>query len=190
MLGFPPGFAFWLFAHPLIKLWRRLGPALSYPILLAASVAVAIPIFLLRAPLLAIEFGTIYALWPAVVLLYGTAVYIERRCRKHLSLAIFVGWPELRQHGGKGKLLTEGIYARVRHPRYVGAILGMFAMALFTNYLAVYVLCGLTLPIVYLVVVLEERELRERFGDEHARYCDQVPRLIPRLWEPQRARDA
>jgi protein-S-isoprenylcysteine O-methyltransferase Ste14 len=28
---------------------------------------------------------------------------------------------------------------------------------------------------------LEERELRERFGEAYLRYCARVPRLLPRL---------
>jgi protein-S-isoprenylcysteine O-methyltransferase Ste14 len=35
---------------------------------------------------------------------------------------------------------------------------------------------------------LEERELRERFGDPYRRYCGLVPRFIPRT-TPVRQRD-
>ena len=55
------------------------------------------------------------------------------------------------------------------------------AIALAVNYLAVYLLLILYIPVIYLVVVLEERELRERFGIAYDRYCREVPRFIPRL---------
>jgi protein-S-isoprenylcysteine O-methyltransferase Ste14 len=33
----------------------------------------------------------------------------------------------------------------------------------------------------YAVVVVEERELRERFGLAYEEYCRQVPRFVPKL---------
>jgi protein-S-isoprenylcysteine O-methyltransferase Ste14 len=35
-------------------------------------------------------------------------------------------------------------------------------------------------PALFLVVILEERELRQRFGDAHVEYCRRVPRFVPR----------
>jgi len=32
---------------------------------------------------------------------------------------------------------------------------------------------------VFLIVQLEERELRERFGTEYEAYCRRVPRFVP-----------
>ena len=59
----------------------------------------------------------------------------------------------------------------------------LFAGALFLMLLAALYLAqlGLQLP-------LEERELRERFGAPYRRYCDLVPRFVPRL-RPVRRRD-
>ena len=36
-------------------------------------------------------------------------------------------------------------------------------------------------PILHLVVLLEERELLERFGDAYRDYAGRVPRYVPRL---------
>jgi protein-S-isoprenylcysteine O-methyltransferase Ste14 len=58
--------------------------------------------------------------------------------------------------------------------------LGTLAVAFFTNYLAVYVVAVLVAPALYLVVMLEEKELRDRFGQQHVEYCRRVPRFIPR----------
>ena len=104
---------------------------------------------------------------------------VEVQCRRHLNFYTLVGMPELRPVEG-GKLLTEGIYGRVRHPRYISVTLIVFAVAFFTNYLALYVMAVLFVPAIYLVAVFEERELRARFGRDYEAYSQAVPRFIPR----------
>ena len=44
----------------------------------------------------------------------------------------------------------------------------------------ILVLFLLSLPIVHAVVLLEERELRQRFGEAYGTYCEDVPRYVPR----------
>ena len=68
----------------------------------------------------------------------------------------------------------------VRHPRYLSAGVSVIANALFINYAGLYILVLLLVPVGYLMVVLEERELIERFGEEYRKYQRKVPRLIPR----------
>ena len=74
-----------------------------------------------------------------------------------------------------GRLLTEGVYSRVRHPRYVAVLIGLISVALFSNYLALYLLLPIGAAGLYVIVRLEERELLERFGDEYETYRDRVP---------------
>ena len=46
--------------------------------------------------------------------------------------------------------------------------------------LALCVTFALSLPTLYLLVLLEERDLRERFGSEYEACCRRVPRFVPR----------
>jgi protein-S-isoprenylcysteine O-methyltransferase Ste14 len=115
---------------------------------------------------------------------FSLAVAIYLSHRKYLTLPIQVGVPEL-TGGPKGVLLTEGIYSRIRHPRYVESVLWILGYALFTNYLALYLVFLLTLPVMHIIVLLEEKELRERDYEE---YCLRVPRYIPKItWVSQKA---
>jgi protein-S-isoprenylcysteine O-methyltransferase Ste14 len=176
---FPPAVGWWYLTHPLVGFWRRVGRPFFYTVLAVSSIAVIAGMYAIREPLLAVEYGTNKALWPLAVLIYGVSVFIEVRCRKHLKLKILVGVPELAPDGRGGELITQGIYGRIRHPRYMAVWLGTVAVALFANYLAVYVLALVLVPALYLVVVLEERELRERFGEDYVTYSQRVPRFIP-----------
>ena len=80
----------------------------------------------------------------------------------------------------KGRLLTEGVYARTRNPRYLEFLLSLLGFVAIANHVGTWLLLALCLPAVHLVVRLEERELRDRFGAEYDEYCRQVPRYLPR----------
>jgi protein-S-isoprenylcysteine O-methyltransferase Ste14 len=60
-------------------------------------------------------------------------------------------------------------------------MLAFVAWSLFANYQAVYALLVLSVPVINLVAILEERELVDRFGEAYVRYRERVPRFIPRL---------
>ena len=76
-------------------------------------------------------------------------------------------------------MLCEGIYARIRHPRYLEIFLALISFALFTNCLASYVILAARVPALFAIIHIEERELRDRFGEEYVRYCARVPRFWP-----------
>lgn len=180
VVTYPPAVGWWLLTHPFVGQWRKAGHTVFYATMTLLSVAAIAALYAVREPLLAIEFGANEALWPFALLLYGLSIYFEVHCRKHLNLKIRLGVPELAPDGRGGQLITEGIYGRVRHPRYVAVWLGTMALALFSNYLAVYVIAVTMIPALYLVVIFEERELLSRFGAEYGLYTEKVPRFIPR----------
>lgn len=181
IIGLPPAVAYWCVAHPLASFWRRLGPRWALATLFTGLGLGWWGMWLVRDSALGVDLGTNLALVGPAVLIYSISILLDIKVRKHLKLNTLVGIPEFSQAGDRGRVLSEGIYGRVRHPRYVAIIIGTLGWALFVNYVGVYVLAILTVPGLYLVTVLEERELLERFGDEYARYCERVPRFVPRL---------
>ncbi len=56
----------------------------------------------------------------------------------------------------------------------------MLGYAFIANYLGMDILFALTVPAIYFIVVLEERELRDRFGSTYEEYSRRVPRFFPR----------
>ena len=187
LFGVPASLLMWLLIHPFARSLRRVGLVWAYMIVAVPIILLVGTILWFRGTLLTIDYGTNYLLMALSVIPFGlaTAIYVSHH--KYLTLQIQVGVPELTgsQHGF---LRTEGIYSRIRHPRYVESILWILGYALFTNYLAMYVAFLLMLPIMHTIVLLEEKELKERFGVEYEEYCRRVPRYIPRVtWGSQKA---
>lgn len=181
VIGVPPFVLAWVIVHPLVRLWRRAGPALTY-LVVGSIVAIGmVCISHWSGPLLRVRYGVRRPLVCLAAPCFLASLYIAARRWRLLTPRIMLGLPELSQGKGPGKLLTGGIDARVRNPRYIEAGLALAAIALFCNYLATYVVLALYVPAIYLVVLLEERELRQRFGEEYERYCREVPRFVPRL---------
>jgi protein-S-isoprenylcysteine O-methyltransferase Ste14 len=179
LITMPPAFLWWFLIHPFVKTWLRLGTATTFTVVLALSILFGWAIYQVRRPLLSTEFGFSVPLAVLALFSYLVAVAIELACRRHLKIKILVGLPEVSTDGGR--LLTAGIYGRIRHPRYVSVFFGLVAVALFTNYLAMYVYALAALPTARLLVVFEERELRDRFGAEFDAYCRRVPCFVPRM---------
>ncbi len=184
----PPFALLWLVVHPFARQWRKLGPAKAYPILLGIAAAVMPIIFHFRQPLLRVHFGVSWPLTALAVTLLVTSKAIGFLRFGRLPPLVLLGLPQLSPRRYPGKVITSGIYAHIRHPRYVEVGLSLAAIALFTNYLATYVLAAAYIPVIYLIVVLEERELKERFGGEYEEYSRRVPRFLPRLGRQKKHR--
>lgn len=80
------------------------------------------------------------------------------------------------------RLVTTGPYAYVRNPLYGGNFLIGLGFSAAANWWPAYVLFALVYVSVYAAIVpLEERYLRERFGEEYEAYASKVRRIWPRL---------
>ena len=77
-------------------------------------------------------------------------------------------------------LLQEGMYARVRHPRYTSVTIGVWGWCMMANHGAGYLIGVLTIPALLGIIYFEEKELVERFGDAYLEYRKRVPALFPR----------
>ena len=87
-------------------------------------------------------------------------------------------------------VVTTGPYAFSRHPMYAG----WWAVHLGAGLLRGSAWVAATLPVAvilehYYGSLVEERRLRERFGEEYARYAMRVPRYLGRRHPPPRERD-
>ena len=80
------------------------------------------------------------------------------------------------------ELVVRGPYRYVRNPMISGVILILFAEALMLDSSShlTWALVVVAINAVY-IPLLEEPQLRRRFGPAYQEYCRHVPRLIPRV---------
>jgi protein-S-isoprenylcysteine O-methyltransferase Ste14 len=92
-------------------------------------------------------------------------------------------WSTLYIGGRKtNSLVCEGPYSLCRNPLYVGTFLMCVSVAFFMQSLMFAVGLALASWIYLLTTVpVEERKLRKIFGSEFDKYCEEVPRFIPRF---------
>ena len=108
----------------------------------------------------------------------------------HVLSIVFIGggfwilsaaWPVLYRAQRAHELATQGVYARVRHPQYVGFILIMFGFLIQWPTL----LTLLMFPVLVLMYVRlslsEERQTEQEFGQAWRDYAARTPRFVPRL---------
>jgi protein-S-isoprenylcysteine O-methyltransferase Ste14 len=89
--------------------------------------------------------------------------------------------------GGRGRrvyaedLVTDGIYAHVRNPMYVGNLLIVVGVAIAANsWPTLWLGVPLSVFMYICIVAAEEEYLLGRFGDAFRAYCRDVPRWLPR----------
>jgi protein-S-isoprenylcysteine O-methyltransferase Ste14 len=86
-------------------------------------------------------------------------------------------------------LVERGLYRHVRNPMYLGILLLLGGEALLFRSRALLAYAGLVFLFFFLfVVAYEEPALRRKFGQDYERYCDKVPRWIPRFHADRESR--
>jgi len=83
----------------------------------------------------------------------------------------------------KHRLVTQGVYRRVRHPMYTALLLYSVGQALvLPNYVA-GLSSGVTMALlVALRIGPEERMMLEEFGKDYQEYMALTKRLVPGVW--------
>jgi protein-S-isoprenylcysteine O-methyltransferase Ste14 len=157
----------------------RKGP-LETTLLVFAMVGFFVPLIWVASPLFA------FADYPLRVgpLVAGIACFVVGLWLFHRSHAdLGTNWSITLQLREEHRLITEGVYRRVRHPMYTALFLYSIGQALvLPNWIAgpsYLVTFGLLFA---LRVQAEERMLLEQFGAEYAAYMQRTHRLLPHVW--------
>jgi protein-S-isoprenylcysteine O-methyltransferase Ste14 len=80
------------------------------------------------------------------------------------------------------ELVVRGLYKYVRNPMYIGVLSLVLGQAIWFEAFRLFAYSGLVFLLFSAFVFLyEEPALTRKFGDSYNRYCEKVPRWIPRL---------
>lgn len=165
ILGMISGWGFFIF---LIGFWISPQPQFIIPIL--QGIIFVIPLL-----------GFIVLQIPLVHLIIGIAIIIPGA---YLGIkgVIEMGLKAAETHR-VDRVISTGVYSRIRHPQYLGAILSHIgASFLLSGYYSLLV-TPLVILINYILCWKEEREIVREFGEEYQKYRENVPMLIPRFWK-------
>ena len=91
------------------------------------------------------------------------------------------GWRKIHKARGQDKLMTSGIYSRVRHPQYTGLFIILFGEGVVHWPTLLSVLAFPIIVVAYASLAKrEEKQMLDKFGDEYRDYQERVPMFIPR----------
>ncbi len=95
-------------------------------------------------------------------------------------IIISVGWKKI--HNGDGKLVTDGIYAYVRHPQYLGFYLIIFAFLLQWPTLITLLMAPILVIMYSRLANSEEEKMIEQFGEEYVYYSANTKKFVPFIY--------
>ena len=90
-------------------------------------------------------------------------------------------WTVLYRAQRQGTLATTGLYARMRHPQYVGFVLIMFGFLLQWTTLVTLLMFPILVWMYGRLAMAEEKEMRARYGALYDAYASRTPRFLPSL---------
>ncbi len=107
-----------------------------------------------------------------------------------LGMIIFLGgalfylkWEMFWQNTFNGQLVTTGFFRYIRHPHYLSLLIVGFGLSLFFYSLLALMVAFISIPIMIVSVIDEEKQLLREYGEEYRNYMKKVPwRFIPKVF--------
>ena len=171
-------FVYWKTISGNVKTSARTEPLFSRTIraisIIAAILLLAIPE--LSIPVLSLRFLPIGELYFWIGLLItiiglGFSVWARSKLGRNWSQEVTIK--------DDHQLITDGPYALVRHPIYTGLILGFIGSSIALGDLRGLISDVLVFAVLLYKLKLEDKWLKEQFGEPYKEYCKRVASLIP-----------
>jgi protein-S-isoprenylcysteine O-methyltransferase Ste14 len=145
-----------------------------------ASIAFFVPIFWIATPWLAFAdfpLHPVSLIAGSLILALGLGLFH----RSHVDLG--TNWSVTLEIREGHRLVTEGVYRRVRHPMYSAFLLyGLGQAVVVPNWVAGPLYLVAMALLVALRLKPEEELMRNRFEGEYTAYVARTKRLIPGIW--------
>ncbi len=104
-----------------------------------------------------------------------------------LAALILMGSAFKQIHEAQGKLVTEGLYAYVRHPQYSALFLLILSLLIQWPALLSWLMAPILIVTYLRLARREERAMLDIFGEDYAAYRARTPAFLPAwrsLWAP------
>ena len=163
ILGMVSGWGIFIF---LIGLWISPQPIFLIPFL--QEIVFIIPILgllVLQIPILHLILGIVFIIPGAWLGIKGVTE---------------IGLKESETHRPE-KVITTGLYSRMRHPQYTGAMLSHIGITFLLSSFYSLLATPLVILVNYILCWKEEKELVREFGEDYEKYQKSVPMFIPRM---------
>jgi protein-S-isoprenylcysteine O-methyltransferase Ste14 len=172
--------AFWLLIHPRAEYWRS-RPRSPYRILLPLWIAMWAIMAAITAPWRGVLFYQNNWTWIPASALFCSGVILYKLAHSEFTLRQLGGLPEILRGHSQQRLVTTGIRAHVRHPVYLGHLCEMLAWSLGTGLAVCWALTAFAIATGAAMIAMEDKELKQRFGEEFIKYRSTVPAVLPRI---------
>lgn len=92
-------------------------------------------------------------------------------------------------------IIDSGVYGLVRHPQYLGWAFIIFSLILIKQHHMITITGSISLFLLYLSTIEEEKDLINRFGSDYRKYMKDVPRwnipygIVKRILKKKRLRE-
>jgi protein-S-isoprenylcysteine O-methyltransferase Ste14 len=176
---YPGVFIFWFIFHSRIERWRGLGKRAYFYACLGWPVT-GILVLLWRPWIFQLRWPTPWWMIVLGLAAIGAAVRMGRLAAGAISRQTLVGLVELEPQRNPQVLLRTGIYSKTRNPVYLAHWLLILAAAALSGYAANWIFWALDSLLLIVLIRVEERELRNRYGPQFDDYMRGVPRFVPR----------
>jgi protein-S-isoprenylcysteine O-methyltransferase Ste14 len=161
ILGMISGWGIFLF---LFGLWFSPQPQFIIPIM--SDVLLIIPVF----GLLIFQIPVFHLLLSVVIIIPGA--WLGIRGVKDIGL-------EASETHRPTHVITTGIYSRIRHPQYLGAMLSHVGITFLVSGFYSLLVTPLVVAVNWILCWKEEKELVREFGETYSQYKKQVPMFLP-----------
>ncbi len=100
------------------------------------------------------------------------------------ALLVILGWKAIYKHywskeEGKGRLVTNGIYAYIRHPQYTGFLLITLGMLVEWVTIPLLIMWPILVVLYYQLAKKEERDMKREFGNDYIQYKKRTSMFLP-----------
>jgi len=163
VLGMISGWGFFIF---LISIWIAPQPQFSLPVL--QEITIIIPLL----GLLVLQIPVTHFVLAIVFIIPGAWLGVKGVSEISLKVSE-THKPE--------RVITSGLYSRMRHPQYTGAILAHIGITFLLSSFCSLLVTPLVILINFILCWKEEKELVREFGEDYSQYQKSVPMFIPRI---------